>query len=228
MRRQSAPTNATPSPLARLDECPHRDAHLRSAARHCHPPITRPSFMSRLERIRTLPVVYGGNRAGLFVVLASSDRKPFRCRGAFEPSGNRFVETVQTHSFILKSKLWAKYLILLAPRAGFEPATIRLTVECSTAELPRNRRSPGARERQRITKPPRLAKDLMVPSWRADDGENRLPAPRRIIAFSHQERCHRMVHHVRRGQDMRPSAKNDSFRGDSCALGPGVVQCKTS
>ena len=29
---------------------------------------------------------------------------------------------------------------LLAPRAGFEPATIRLTVECSTAELPRNRR----------------------------------------------------------------------------------------
>jgi hypothetical protein len=29
-------------------------------------------------------------------------------------------------------------LKLLAPRAGFEPATIRLTVECSTAELPRN------------------------------------------------------------------------------------------
>ncbi len=26
----------------------------------------------------------------------------------------------------------------LAPRAGFEPATIRLTVGCSTAELPRN------------------------------------------------------------------------------------------
>jgi hypothetical protein len=31
------------------------------------------------------------------------------------------------------------YLMLdLAPRAGFEPATIRLTVECSTAELPGN------------------------------------------------------------------------------------------
>jgi hypothetical protein len=43
MRRQSAPTNAAPRPLAPLDECPHRDAHLRSAARHCHPPITRPS-----------------------------------------------------------------------------------------------------------------------------------------------------------------------------------------
>src|ERR1700730_9145512 len=70
MRRQSAPTNATPSPLARLDECPHRDAHLRSAARHCHPPITRPSFMSRLERIRTLPVVHGGNRVGFFVAHA--------------------------------------------------------------------------------------------------------------------------------------------------------------
>jgi hypothetical protein len=65
-----APTNATPTPLARLDECPHRHAELRSAARHCHPPITRPSFMSRLERIRTIPVVYGGNRAGLFVALA--------------------------------------------------------------------------------------------------------------------------------------------------------------
>jgi hypothetical protein len=77
MHRQSAPTNATPGPLARLDECPYRDAHLRSAARHCHPPITRPSFMSRLERIRTLPVVYGGNRAGL---LASWARVfPFVC-----------------------------------------------------------------------------------------------------------------------------------------------------
>src|ERR1700752_5228240 len=27
---------------------------------------------------------------------------------------------------------------VMAPRAGFEPATIRLTVGCSTAELPRN------------------------------------------------------------------------------------------
>ncbi len=33
----------------------------------------------------------------------------------------------------------------LAPRAGSEPATIRLTVECSTAELPRNRRNKGSR-----------------------------------------------------------------------------------
>src|SRR5436305_8910090 len=31
--------------------------------------------------------------------------------------------------------------VQMAPRAGFEPATIRLTVECSTAELPRNRRN---------------------------------------------------------------------------------------
>jgi hypothetical protein len=34
---------------------------------------------------------------------------------------------------------------VLAPRAGFEPATIRLTVECSTAELPRNRRNNRSR-----------------------------------------------------------------------------------
>src|ERR1700716_2244887 len=45
----------------------------------------------------------------------------------------------------------------LAPRAGFEPATIRLTVECSTAELPRNRRKPCSQP-QRITKPPGLCK----------------------------------------------------------------------
>lgn len=32
---------------------------------------------------------------------------------------------------------FCKWLFLkLAPRAGFEPATYRLTVECSTAELP--------------------------------------------------------------------------------------------
>jgi hypothetical protein len=32
----------------------------------------------------------------------------------------------------------AKYLIYLAPRAGFEPATNRLTAGCSTTELPGN------------------------------------------------------------------------------------------
>ena len=32
----------------------------------------------------------------------------------------------------------AKSLIYLAPRAGFEPATNRLTAGCSTAELPGN------------------------------------------------------------------------------------------
>jgi hypothetical protein len=50
----------------------------------------------------------------------------------------------------------------MAPRAGFEPATIRLTVECSTAELPRNKTKPeGVRTRQRITKPSGLAKEEM-------------------------------------------------------------------
>ena len=53
---------------------------------------------------------------------------------------------------------WGKGL--MAPRAGFEPATIRLTVECSTTELPRNMRTRrGATRRSRITKPFRLAKD---------------------------------------------------------------------
>ena len=43
--------------------------------------------------------------------------------------------------FLVIFEFLEKGLILLAPRAGFEPATIRLTVECSTAELPRNERN---------------------------------------------------------------------------------------
>jgi hypothetical protein len=57
------------------------------------------------------------------------------------PRGNRFADTVRTRAILPKSAFCAKCLIVLAPRAGFEPATIRLTVECSTAELPRNRRN---------------------------------------------------------------------------------------
>src|SRR5580704_4457158 len=52
----------------------------------------------------------------------------------------------------------------MAPRAGFEPATIRLTVECSTAELPRNRAKQAFARGQRITKPSTLAKDEMAGS----------------------------------------------------------------
>jgi hypothetical protein len=35
-------------------------------------------------------------------------------------------------------RYFAKWLFYLAPRAGFEPATNRLTAGCSTAELPGN------------------------------------------------------------------------------------------
>jgi hypothetical protein len=52
-------SNATPG--ARLHECPHCYAQLRSRARHCHPPVAHPAFMSRLKRFR----LFGGNRAGL-------------------------------------------------------------------------------------------------------------------------------------------------------------------
>jgi hypothetical protein len=75
-----------------------------------------------------------------------------------------------------------KHLKLLAPRAGFEPATIRLTVECSTAELPRNEAN-WVRAGQRITKPPGLAKDEMgrCPAGRADTGKS--PRHRDLSAF---------------------------------------------
>src|SRR6202789_2750479 len=75
-------------------------------------------------------------------------------------TGNRFANTAPTRSIFGIFEICAKRLIVLAPRAGFEPATIRLTVECSTAELPRNRAN-QVRAGQRITKPPSLAKDEM-------------------------------------------------------------------
>ena len=48
--------------------------------------------------------------------------------------------------------IFAKLLIYLAPRAGFEPATNRLTAGCSTAELPGN----SSMRWTRITKPGRF------------------------------------------------------------------------
>src|SRR5258707_7891678 len=54
----------------------------------------------------------------------------------------------------------------MAPRAGFEPATIRLTVECSTAELPRNRRT-IVRERAAYNKAFRACKG---PNGRSGSG----------------------------------------------------------
>jgi hypothetical protein len=77
--------------------------------------------------------------------------------------GNRFADTVQTRRFGEVGQICRKWLVLLAPRAGFEPATIRLTVECSTAELPRNKANPkgcveGVANGLRITKAFRLAK----------------------------------------------------------------------
>jgi hypothetical protein len=46
--------------------------------------------------------------------------------------------------------------LLMAPRAGFEPATNRLTAGCSTAELPGNNGSGQAQARLPITKLRRL------------------------------------------------------------------------
>ena len=126
MHRQSAPTNATPSPLARLEECPHRDAHLRSAARHCHPPIARPSSMSRLERIRTIPVVYGGNRAGLSPrgqrawQLGSSRRMGRICDRTIPLQARIFgmSEKPKFHSKMIKDGRWT-----VAARTGYGPVS---------------------------------------------------------------------------------------------------------
>ena len=52
-------------------------------------------------------------------------------------------------------------LEMLAPRAGFEPATNRLTAGCSTTELPGNNAETQLVSGERITKPPQLAKREM-------------------------------------------------------------------
>ena len=57
----------------------------------------------------------------------------FHALAAREGRGSAFADTVQTQAFSGNLDFWGKYLILLAPRAGFEPATIRLTVTGSSA-----------------------------------------------------------------------------------------------
>jgi hypothetical protein len=79
----------------------------------------------------------------------------------------------------------------LAPRAGFEPATIRLTVECSTAELPRNRRNPkrGCSQRAAYNKAPGACKAGNGQVWRDPDLASNLTMPQPVAgAFSRNNR----------------------------------------
>ena len=73
---------------------------------------------------------------------AESDRLTMGCGGVLNGCGQGITEKNSR----------------LAPRAGFEPATIRLTVECSTAELPRNRRNPMGSRRAAYNKAPEPCK----------------------------------------------------------------------
>ena len=72
--------------------------------------------------------------------LVLANPKPlsfFACRGRlgfFEISRSPGVPM----AYLEAQSIFAKLLIYLAPRAGFEPATNRLTAGCSTAELPGN------------------------------------------------------------------------------------------
>src|SRR5512145_279147 len=71
----------------------------------------------------------------------------------------------------------------MAPRAGFEPATIRLTVECSTAELPRNRRT-KVRERAAYNKAFRACKGPNVGFGRYLERSRKSPRVTRLcLAF---------------------------------------------
>ena len=62
---------------------------------------------------------------------------------------------------------YAKCLFLLAPRAGFEPATNRLTAGCSTAELPGNNAAARAQTRLAYNKAaPALKAGSKLRIWR--------------------------------------------------------------
>jgi hypothetical protein len=88
-----------------------------------------------------------------------------------------------TRGFPSRFGFCAKYLICLAPRAGFEPATIRLTVECSTAELPRNRAKQGS-QRAAYNKAPEPCKGRNVTLWRDTAMARKIPALQRFPVFS--------------------------------------------
>lgn len=56
-----------------------------------------------------------------------------------------------------QNKRWSDSAEEMAPWVGLEPTTVRLTVGCSTTELPRNRRPANAR---------RPASSTMICGWR--------------------------------------------------------------
>src|SRR5882724_12291514 len=72
----------------------------------------------------------------------------------------------------------------MAPRAGFEPATIRLTVECSTAELPRNRRNPAGSQRAAYNKAPEPCKAGNRSLARNLNSRCKLPVRQGLVAVS--------------------------------------------
>lgn len=68
---------------------------------------------------------------------------------------------------------------MVAPRAGFEPATIRLTVECSTAELPGKTRSLSRA----------AAYNKAIPAWKVGNAECFILASRRSKTHEKARMC---------------------------------------
>jgi hypothetical protein len=96
--------------------------------------------------------------------------------------GNWFADTTQTQAISPDLAISDKLLKSLAPRAGFEPATIRLTVECSTAELPRNRRN-AVRTRAAYNKASEPCKGRNGLFRRGLNKAGKPPAPQRLFPF---------------------------------------------
>lgn len=111
-----------------------------------------------LARSGTVPATAMRRNARVAFVLLGSGKRLRRRGNQIRPDADHPIPEKPLGLSLLCME---SNLELLAPRAGFEPATIRLTVECSTAELPRNSANQGSATPERITKPLRLAKDEM-------------------------------------------------------------------
>jgi hypothetical protein len=116
----------------------------------------------------------------------------------------------------------------LAPRAGFEPATIRLTVECSTAELPRNS-EPRVRQAAAYNKAFPACKGRNADRWGGMVNGPEIHIPQCFIVFLRGrcdaphaipvERSHAQPPPNRR-IPVRPLATPDLDRGDSMPVMP--------
>ena len=124
-------------------------------------------------------ILFDATSAGIHLRTPSSGIRRFHAGGncgddqTANQKSNAHATTCLSSATIRSRWVWwsASGWTYLAPGAGFEPATNRLTAGCSTTELPGNSRCYGMRP---ITKPDRFAKHrIRAVSNRKNGGHGR-------------------------------------------------------